>query len=123
MLFSMRQVMRSAPETAVLGIGVSVPGLVRSVDGLVPFAPNLGWTDVHFVDLLAETNGVRSILVDTSTDLRQQALTHNLTRVDAILFTHSHADHIMGLDEVRRFNVMQKTAMPCDGDAQTLADL
>src|SRR6185436_17235220 len=46
-----------------------------------------------------------SILVDTSTDLRMQALTHGVTRVDAILFTHSHADHILGLDEVRRFNI------------------
>jgi phosphoribosyl 1,2-cyclic phosphate phosphodiesterase len=75
------------------------------------------------VDLVEERHGVRRILVDTSTDLRQQALAHDITRVDAILFTHSHADHIMGLDEVRRFNVMQKTAMPCYGDARTLADL
>ena len=55
---------------------------------------------------------VRSVLVDTSTDLRQQALTHGLTRVDAILFTHSHADHVMGLDEVRRFNVLQRASIP-----------
>ena len=53
-----------------------------------------------------------SILVDTSTDLRQQALAHGVSRVDAILFTHSHADHIMGLDDVRRFNVMQSGAIP-----------
>ncbi|HUR32275.1 MAG TPA: MBL fold metallo-hydrolase [Vicinamibacterales bacterium] len=66
---------------------------------------------------------VRSVLVDTSTDLRQQALTHNLRRVDAILFTHSHADHILGLDEVRRFNVIQKSAIPAYGDARTVADL
>jgi phosphoribosyl 1,2-cyclic phosphate phosphodiesterase len=66
---------------------------------------------------------VRSVLVDTSTDLRQQALAHRVTRVDAILFTHSHADHIMGLDEVRRFNVMQRSPIPCFADAGTLADL
>ena len=66
---------------------------------------------------------VRTILVDTATDLRAQALAHDIRRVDAILFTHSHADHVMGLDEVRRFNVMQNAGIPCFGDAQTLADL
>ena len=66
---------------------------------------------------------VRSILVDTSTDLRAQALGHDIRRVDAILFTHSHADHVMGIDEVRRFNAMQRVAVPCYGDGETLADL
>jgi phosphoribosyl 1,2-cyclic phosphate phosphodiesterase len=64
-----------------------------------------------------------SVLVDTTPDLRMQALTHGLKRVDAILYTHSHADHVMGLDEVRRFNVMQRSAIPCYGDERTLADL
>lgn len=75
------------------------------------------------IELDRDIAGVRRILVDTATDLRQQALTYGITSVDAILFTHSHADHIMGLDEVRRFNVTQKTSMPCYGDAQTFADL
>jgi phosphoribosyl 1,2-cyclic phosphate phosphodiesterase len=66
---------------------------------------------------------VRSILVDTSTDLRAQALGHDIRRVDAVLFTHSHADHVMGLDEIRRFNAMQKSAIACYGDARTRADL
>ena len=57
--------------------------------------------------------GGASILVDTTPDLRQQALTHGLMRLDAVLFTHSHADHILGLDEIRRFNFMQDAAMPC----------
>jgi phosphoribosyl 1,2-cyclic phosphate phosphodiesterase len=65
--------------------------------------------------------GHASILVDTSPDLRQQALTYGLTRVDAIVFTHSHADHILGLDEIRRFNFMQRSAIPCyaTGDVWT----
>ena len=63
------------------------------------------------------------VLVDTSTDLRQQALTYNVRRVDAILYTHSHADHILGLDEVRRFNSVQKSAIPAYGDARTVRDL
>ncbi len=67
--------------------------------------------------------GATNILVDTSTDLRAQALAHNVRRVDAIVFTHSHADHVFGLDEVRRYNAMQRAAIPCYADEATLADL
>jgi phosphoribosyl 1,2-cyclic phosphate phosphodiesterase len=59
------------------------------------------------------------ILVDSSTDLRQQALRYNVTRVDAVIYTHSHADHILGLDELRRFNMLQGTSIPCYADART----
>jgi phosphoribosyl 1,2-cyclic phosphate phosphodiesterase len=68
-------------------------------------------------------SAVRSILVDTSTDLRIQALACDVRRVDAILFTHTHADHVFGIDDVRRFNQMQKTAIPCFADAETVASL
>jgi phosphoribosyl 1,2-cyclic phosphate phosphodiesterase len=64
-----------------------------------------------------------SILIDTSPDLRAQALAHGIRRVDAILYTHSHADHVLGLDEVRRFNSLQREVIPCYGDERTLADL
>jgi phosphoribosyl 1,2-cyclic phosphate phosphodiesterase len=67
--------------------------------------------------------GGPSILIDTSPDLRAQALQHGLRRIDAILYTHSHADHILGLDEIRRFNFLQRQAIPCYGDARTLVDL
>ena len=72
--------------------------------------------------ILIQAHGGPSILIDTTPDLRMQALTHGVTRVDAIAYTHSHADHVMGLDEVRRFNVLQKSAIPCYGDARTLED-
>jgi len=68
-------------------------------------------------------SSVRSILVDTSTDLREQAIRAGLRRVDAILFTHSHADHVMGIDDVRRYNQMQKAAIPCYADEPTLRNL
>jgi phosphoribosyl 1,2-cyclic phosphate phosphodiesterase len=66
---------------------------------------------------------VRSILVDTSTDLRTQALLHDVRRVDAILFTHTHADHVFGLDDVRRYNQMQKAPIPCYADRDTAVTL
>lgn len=70
-----------------------------------------------------QIQGGPAVLVDTTPDLRMQALAHGITRVDAIVYTHSHADHIMGLDEVRRFNVLQKATIPCYGDERTLDDL
>jgi phosphoribosyl 1,2-cyclic phosphate phosphodiesterase len=63
------------------------------------------------------------ILVDAGSDLRQQALTHDLRRVDAIVFTHGHADHILGLDETRRFTGIQRRSMICHGDDATLDDI
>jgi phosphoribosyl 1,2-cyclic phosphate phosphodiesterase len=59
------------------------------------------------------------LLVDSSTDLRQQALASGITHVDAVLYTHAHADHILGLDELRRFNVIQGGTIPCYADART----
>src|SRR3954465_8604182 len=73
--------------------------------------------------IYVEVDNGPKILVDTSTDLRMQALTHGVVRVDAILFTHSHADHIMGLDDSRRFSQMQKAAIPCYADRDTIASL
>jgi phosphoribosyl 1,2-cyclic phosphate phosphodiesterase len=66
---------------------------------------------------------VRAILIDTSTDLRAQALAFDVRRVDAILFTHSHADHVFGLDDVRRYNQMQQGPIACYADAGTLESL
>ena len=73
--------------------------------------------------IFIELRGGQSVLVDTSPDLRGQALANGVTRVDAILFTHGHADHLMGLDEVRRFNAMQREAIPCYGDGPTLGEI
>lgn len=64
-----------------------------------------------------------SVLVDTSTDLRAQALQFDVSRVDAILFTHGHADHVMGLDEVRRYNTLQGGSISCYADPQTVAEI
>jgi phosphoribosyl 1,2-cyclic phosphate phosphodiesterase len=64
-----------------------------------------------------------TVLVDAGPDLRMQALRHDLRRVDAIVFTHGHADHILGMDDVRRFNWIMKAPMPCYADDRTLDDI
>ncbi len=72
--------------------------------------------------LVDVVNGPR-LLVDTSTDLRQQALAHGIDRVDAVLFTHAHADHIFGLDDTRRFTMVSGQPLPCYATADTWAVL
>lgn len=63
------------------------------------------------------------VLVDASPDLRAQALRFGLPRVDTILLTHSHADHVLGLDDVRIFNFRQKSSIPCLGSAHSLTQV
>ena len=69
--------------------------------------------------VLVETDGV-NLLIDTTPDLRTQVLRESIRRIDAILFTHAHADHIFGLDDVRRFNDMSGKPMPCYGSPETI---
>jgi phosphoribosyl 1,2-cyclic phosphate phosphodiesterase len=64
--------------------------------------------------------GSHTILVDTAPELRLQCVACDVRRVDAILFTHYHADHITGLDDVRRFNWIQDTPITVYGDRETL---
>ncbi len=65
----------------------------------------------------------KSILIDTSTDLRQQALREKITQVDAVLYTHPHADHVQGIDELRSFNFIQAKTIPLYGNAWTCQEL
>lgn len=63
----------------------------------------------------------RNIVIDTSPDFRQQALRCGLKRLDAVLFTHAHADHILGLDDIRPFNLKQRAEIPLYASRETLA--
>lgn len=63
------------------------------------------------------------VLIDTTPDLRQQCLRERITRVDAVVYTHAHADHTLGFDELRRFNHLTKRPVPVYGDEATLQAL
>ncbi|MDN3577097.1 MBL fold metallo-hydrolase [Chitinimonas viridis] len=64
-----------------------------------------------------------SFLIDTGPDLRTQALREGLTKVDAVLYTHQHADHMNGIDDLRAFCYVNKAAMPVFGSDYTMADI
>jgi phosphoribosyl 1,2-cyclic phosphate phosphodiesterase len=73
--------------------------------------------------VVAHDDGTQ-VLVDTTPDLRSQALALGLTRVDAVVYTHSHADHVFGLDELRRFIALRGGGtLTVYGDGPTLGEL
>ena len=63
----------------------------------------------------------RNVLIDTTPDFRTQALRAGINHLDAILFTHAHADHLLGLDDVRPFNMLHKVTIPIYGSPETVA--
>ena len=65
--------------------------------------------------------GGRNVVIDTTPDFRYQAMRAHIGRLDAVVYTHAHADHILGLDDIRPFNLKQKGVVPIYASAETLA--
>lgn len=72
--------------------------------------------------ILVKVDGF-NILIDTSPDFRTQMLNNDIKRVDAVLFTHHHSDHVMGLDDIKRFNHIQDTDIPIYGTIETIKQI
>ena len=68
--------------------------------------------------LLLSRNG-QNVVIDTTPDFRQQALRACVDRLDAVLLTHGHADHIMGFDDIRPYNIRQQSALPVYSNEET----
>lgn len=69
--------------------------------------------------VLLRYNG-RAVVIDTGPDFRFQALRASLDRLDAVLYTHAHADHILGLDDTRPFTLDENTTIPIYGNEPAL---
>jgi phosphoribosyl 1,2-cyclic phosphate phosphodiesterase len=63
----------------------------------------------------------RNVVIDTTPDFRAQVLRAHLRNLDAVVYTHAHADHIFGLDDVRPFNFFQKSTIPLYATEETFA--
>lgn len=74
------------------------------------------------VSVMVETQG-KALLIDTAPDLREQFLREGLKTADAILYTHAHADHLHGIDDIRSLNFHKGGPIPCYADTATLAEL
>ena len=70
-----------------------------------------------------EASGTTRVLVDTSPDLREQMLSENVGEIDGVWFTHEHADHTHGIDELRGFYLRQRKRVPIWADTPTMAML
>jgi phosphoribosyl 1,2-cyclic phosphate phosphodiesterase len=75
------------------------------------------------VGAVIETDAGTRLLIDTPPELRVQLIANGIDRVDAVLFTHDHADHTHGLDDVRAISVRRDGPLPMYGSAQTLSGL
>jgi phosphoribosyl 1,2-cyclic phosphate phosphodiesterase len=75
------------------------------------------------VGACVETDGGARILIDTPPELRLQLIANGIDRLDAVLFTHEHADHIHGIDDLRAISVRRNAPLPMYGPQRTLAAL
>lgn len=96
----------------VIGCECAVCRSTDPKDNRLRTSAAMEWTDA--------SGKPRTILIDTSPDLRQQALRSGIKRLDAIFFTHNHVDHTFGLDEVRRYNALQEQAIDVYAEPSTL---
>jgi phosphoribosyl 1,2-cyclic phosphate phosphodiesterase len=109
----------------VLGSGTSVGVPVIGCDCEVCRSPDPRDRRLRPSVLVSYQEGtrLRNVLIDTTPDFRQQALQAGLRTLDAILYTHAHADHIMGLDDVRPFNYRREDRIPVYAARDTLGRL
>jgi phosphoribosyl 1,2-cyclic phosphate phosphodiesterase len=106
-------------KITVLGSGTSVG--VPTVGCHCPVCASTDPRDKRLRPSILVSYEGRNVLIDTTPDFRTQALRVNLDRLDAVIFTHSHADHIMGLDDVRPYNFRQKGQIPIYAAADAMA--
>lgn len=105
-------------KVTILGCGPSggVPGIGNYWGKCDPNNPK----NIRLRPSILIENNALSLLVDTSPDVRQQLLNANVSRLDAVLFTHGHADHLHGIDDLRSINRQMNKALDVYLNQETL---
>jgi phosphoribosyl 1,2-cyclic phosphate phosphodiesterase len=108
-------------KITVLGCGVStgVPAIGPDWGRCNPADPR---NRRRRSSILVECRG-KILLIDTSPDLREQLIDARVSRIDAVVYTHAHADHLHGLDDLRAVNRLMEKAIPIYADQGTLAEI
>ena len=108
-------------RVTILGCGASggVPLIINEWGACDPENPK---NRRRRASITIEKNGT-TLLVDTSPDLREQCLTASIQKVDAVLYTHDHADHTHGIDDLKPFSYRHKISIPIYANAETIASL
>ena len=108
-------------KVTILGCGPST--------GIPAIGPDWGACDPNDprnrrrrASVLIECRG-KIVLIDTSPDMREQLLDAHIRRLDAVILTHAHADHLHGLDDLRSVNRLMQRPIPLYADPKTLAEL
>ena len=109
-------------RVTVLGCGSSGGVPLLSANGWGACDPDNPRNRRRRVSILVEQGGT-TLLVDTSPDLRQQLWDLQCFHLDAVLYTHDHADHSHGIDDLRPLNFVRKGPIPAYGTAETLDNL
>ncbi|MGB7283681.1 MAG: bifunctional riboflavin kinase/FAD synthetase [Candidatus Acidiferrum sp.] len=110
--------MAKAPlKITVLGSGTSMGVPTLSCHCRVCTSPDPH--DNRLRPSLLLSRNAQNVVIDTTPDFRQQALRTGIDRLDAVLLTHGHADHIMGFDDIRPYNIRQQSALPVYSNEET----
>lgn len=110
----------------ILGCGSSpgTPRITGDWGGCDPANPkNRRMRPAAMIERVAEDGGITRVVIDTGPDFREQMLMVGVSRLDAVIYTHPHADHIHGIDDLRGFVLEQRKLMDIHADAPTLERL
>jgi len=108
-------------KVSFLGTGTSQG--VPVINCSCPVCSSLDYRDKRLRTSLLVQNDTNNVVIDCGPDFRQQALAQRIDRLDAVIFTHEHKDHVGGLDDIRPYNYQQQLDIPVYASSRVIDHL